>query len=295
MPLNLEKFLQSGDHADVEFVVKPEKFDISKTFKAHKQLLALSSEVFEAMFYGQLAEKDIVVITDLHPDGFYGLLKYVYAGRARIENCFEALHTKAAAEKYLFEELATACLTYLREHVDAKEACLLLDCAFESGYGSLDKVAEAVLANYGEDVLRSDAFFNSRVETVLHVVEKVTNVPEILIVRAALKWARSYCKAGATDFKTTIGAFLPKLRFLALSSSEFVELVTSEDAQGVMEKEDAFAILCHVIHEGRATLPEWVCRENMPRRLTTDDPTGLSGSDRSYWDDSDSSYIDSDF
>ncbi|XP_070378266.1 BTB/POZ domain-containing protein 6-B-like [Dermacentor albipictus] len=295
MPLNLEKFLQSGDHADVEFVVKPEKFDISKTFKAHKQLLALSSEVFEAMFYGQLAEKDTVVITDLHPDGFYGLLKYVYAGGARIENCFEALHTHAAAEKYLFEELTSACLAYLRKHVDAKEACLMLDCAFESGYGSLDKVAEAVLARNGVDVLRSDTFFNSRLETAHLVLDKVTNVPEIWIVRAALKWARSFCKAGATDFKTTIGAFLPKLRFLALSSSEFVEFVTSEDAQGVMGKEDAFAILCHVIHEGPATLPEWVCRENMPRRLTTDDPTVLSESDWSYSDENDSPYIDSDF
>ncbi|KAH7977383.1 hypothetical protein HPB49_001129 [Dermacentor silvarum] len=31
------------------------------------------------MLYGQLAEKDIVVITDLHPDGFYSLLKYFVA------------------------------------------------------------------------------------------------------------------------------------------------------------------------------------------------------------------------
>ncbi|XP_075556784.1 BTB/POZ domain-containing protein 6-B-like [Dermacentor variabilis] len=267
MPLNVEKFLQSGRHADVEFVVKSEKFDISKTFKAHKQLLALSNEVFEAMFYGQLAEKDTVVITDLHPDGFYGLLKYVYAGGARIENCLEALHTNAAAEKYLFEELATACLAYLRDHVDAKEACPLLDCAFESGYGSLDKVAEAVLFTKGEDVLRSDTFCNSRLETAHLVLDKVTYVREILMVRAALKWTRSYCKSGAVDFRTTVAAFLPKLRFLALSSSEFVEFVTSEDSQGVMEKEDAFAILCNLIHKGCADLPEWVCRENGPRRL----------------------------
>ncbi|XP_054928454.1 BTB/POZ domain-containing protein 6-B-like isoform X2 [Dermacentor andersoni] len=265
MPLNLEKFLQSGDHADVEFVVKPEKFDTSKTFKAHKQLLALSSEVFEAMFYGQLPEKDTVVITDLHPDGFYGLLKYVYAGQARIQNCFEALHTNAAAEKYLFKELTSACLDYIRQHVDAKEACLLLNRAFESGYGSLDKVAEAVLYKKGEGVLSSDAFSNSRLEIVHLVLDKVRNAQEIFVIQAALRWARSYCKAGAMDFKTTIAAFLPKLRFLALSPSDFVEFITSEDAQGVMEKEDAFAILCNVIHKGCADLPEWVCRESSPR------------------------------
>ncbi|XP_037575677.1 BTB/POZ domain-containing protein 6-B-like isoform X1 [Dermacentor silvarum] len=284
MPLNYEKFLNSGDHADVEFVVKREKFDISKTFKAHKLLLALSSEVFEAMFYGQLAEKDTVVITDLHPDGFYGLLKYVYAGEARIENCIEALHTKAAAEKYLFENLATSCLAYLRKHVDSKEACLVLDCGFESGYGSLDKVAEAVLFNKGETVLRSDAFLNSRLETALLVVDKVTYVREIFIIRAALKWARSHCKTATMDFRTTISAFLPKLRFLALSSSEFVEFITSEDAQGLMEEEDAFNILCNVINEGRSELPEWVCRENTPRR-----PTGANDALHLY--DSDGSFL----
>ncbi|XP_075555344.1 BTB/POZ domain-containing protein 6-like [Dermacentor variabilis] len=275
MPLNLEKFLQSGDHADVEFVVKPEKFDTSKTFKAHKQLLALSSEVFEAMLYGQLAEKDTVVITDLHPDGFYGLLKYVYAGQARIQNCFEALHTHAAAEKYLFGELASACLDYLYEHIDAIEACLLLDCAFVSGYGSLDKVAGTVLAVNGEEVLRSDAFFNSRLEIVHLVLDKVRDIEEIFVIQAVLRWARSFCKAGAMDFKTTIAAFLPKLRFLALSSSEFVELITSEDAQGVMEKEDAFAILCNLFPRGRTDLPEWVCRERRPRPSVMCDTVSL--------------------
>ncbi|XP_070378265.1 BTB/POZ domain-containing protein 6-B-like isoform X2 [Dermacentor albipictus] len=256
MPLNFEKFLQSGYHADVEFVVKPEQFSTSKTFKAHKQLLALSSEVFEAMFYGQLPEKDTVVITDLHPDGFYGLLKYVYAGQARIEDCLEALHTNAAAAKYLFEELASACRAYLRELVDVEEACTLLDCAFESGYGSLDKVAEAVLYKKGERVLSSDAFLNSRPEIVHIVLDKLRDTQEILVIQAALRWARSCCKAGAMDFKTTIAAFLPKLRFLALSS-EFVDFITSEDAQGVMEKEDAFAILCNLIQTGGAPLPEW--------------------------------------
>ncbi|XP_070377320.1 BTB/POZ domain-containing protein 6-B-like isoform X2 [Dermacentor albipictus] len=267
MPLNLEKFLESGEHADVEFVVKPEKLYISKTFKAHKQLLALSSDVFEAMFYGQLAEKDTVVITDLHPDGFYGLLKYVYAGQARIENCFEALHTKAAAGKYLFEELATVCLAYIREHVDAKEACLLLDCAFVSGYGSLDEVTEAMLVRKVGTVLHSTAFLNSRPETVLLVLDKVTDVRENLVIRAALRWARSFCKDGATDLKTTVASFLPKLRFLTLSSSEFVELIASEDAQGAMEKDDAFAILCNLTHEGCTELPEWVCRKTIPRLL----------------------------
>ncbi|XP_070377321.1 uncharacterized protein [Dermacentor albipictus] len=175
-------------------------------------------------------------------------------------------------------------------HVDAKEACLLLDCALESGYGSLDKVAEAVLVCDAEAVLRSDAFLSSRLETVHLVLDKVTDVREIVIIRAVLKWARSFCKAGTTVFKTTIAAFMPKLRFLALPSSVFVQFITSEDLQGVMEKEDALAILCNLVHEGCAELPEWVCRENVSRGETmTDD---MSDGDRSVFSDSENNWYE---
>ncbi|KAG0426085.1 hypothetical protein HPB47_026795 [Ixodes persulcatus] len=45
------------------------------SFKAHKMVLAMRNEIFEAMFYGNLPEKDQVRGTDLHPDGFSAFLK----------------------------------------------------------------------------------------------------------------------------------------------------------------------------------------------------------------------------
>ncbi|KAL3193268.1 hypothetical protein MRX96_042421 [Rhipicephalus microplus] len=72
--LNFKRFLESGQYSDVEFSVKPAKFPVSKLFKAHRQLLAMRNEVFAAMFYGELPEKNIVVITDHPPDGFYRFL-----------------------------------------------------------------------------------------------------------------------------------------------------------------------------------------------------------------------------
>ncbi|KAG0442496.1 hypothetical protein HPB47_015688 [Ixodes persulcatus] len=59
---------------DVEFLVE-DGSDPPKVFKAHKMMLALRNEIFEAMFYGKLLEKDQVRITDLHPDGFFTFLK----------------------------------------------------------------------------------------------------------------------------------------------------------------------------------------------------------------------------
>ncbi|KAL1448725.1 hypothetical protein MTO96_028161 [Rhipicephalus appendiculatus] len=217
---NFKKFLQSGQYSDVEFSVKPEKFPISKTFKAHRQLLALRNEVFAAMFYGQLAEKNTVVITDLHPDGFYGLLKYLYTGKPKFKSTEEAMYTRTAADKYLEPYLALTCSEYIRTHVTA---------------------------------------------------EQVTNVPEMYVVLAVHRWAQAFCQKIATtndkpvDVKSAIAPFLPKLRFLTLSPEEFVTFNASDDTRGVLDKDDAFAIMSAILCNKSIELPSWACKETKPR------------------------------
>ncbi|KAL1475989.1 hypothetical protein MTO96_036870 [Rhipicephalus appendiculatus] len=73
---SLSECLDSGDLADVEILVDCSHFPGTKaTFKAHKMILAVQNEVFRAMFYGDFAKEDRVVITDLHPEGVHGLLR----------------------------------------------------------------------------------------------------------------------------------------------------------------------------------------------------------------------------
>lgn len=42
---------------------------------SHKLFLAMSSPVFHAMFYGEMAEKESVEIKDIEPDAFKGMLQ----------------------------------------------------------------------------------------------------------------------------------------------------------------------------------------------------------------------------
>ncbi|XP_077527380.1 uncharacterized protein LOC144138787 isoform X2 [Haemaphysalis longicornis] len=70
------KFLgQDAELTDVEFVVQWKLSPEVRSFKAHRLILALQNDVFKAMFYGNFAKEDKVVISDLHPDGFHGLLQ----------------------------------------------------------------------------------------------------------------------------------------------------------------------------------------------------------------------------
>jgi speckle-type POZ protein len=48
---------------------------ILQIFKAHKLILASCSPVFEAMFFGPLAEKQCISISDVEPHVFRSLLQ----------------------------------------------------------------------------------------------------------------------------------------------------------------------------------------------------------------------------
>lgn len=104
--LSLYSSLESGDLADVEFSVECPHFPGEQaTFKAHKMIMAVQNEVFRAMFYGNFAKEDRIVITDLHPEGFRGLLGYLYSGRLDVSSVHQAACTRTAAAKYLVPEL----------------------------------------------------------------------------------------------------------------------------------------------------------------------------------------------
>jgi hypothetical protein len=50
---------------------------VFQEFGGHKLFLAMSSPVFEAMFFGGMAEKnDPIPILDVQPDAFKALLEY---------------------------------------------------------------------------------------------------------------------------------------------------------------------------------------------------------------------------
>lgn len=65
--------LQTGQWADCSFVVGMEPHQV--TITAHKVILASASPVFEAMFFGRMAEGDgPIKILDVQPDAFKILL-----------------------------------------------------------------------------------------------------------------------------------------------------------------------------------------------------------------------------
>ncbi|KAH7715425.1 BTB/POZ domain-containing protein 6-A [Aphelenchoides avenae] len=84
---------------------------------AHKLILSLASDVFKAMFYGDLPKEDVVIVPDTTSGTFRTFLKFVYTGKLEVdyEDAFDLLYL---AKKYQTMDLLAAIASYLEQNTN---------------------------------------------------------------------------------------------------------------------------------------------------------------------------------
>ncbi|XP_042142090.1 BTB/POZ domain-containing protein 6-like isoform X1 [Ixodes scapularis] len=276
-------FFTEGRHADVEFLVEHGS-DPPKSFKAHKMVLAMRNEVFETMFYGSLPEKNQVRVTDLHPDGFSAFLKYLYSKEATFVNVKQALHTRAAAQKYMESELVEACHKFIRNSMQSTDVCDVLEYVVKNGnLANFDDLINKFLNMSGFQVLESKAFIAASKETVLRILkDPQLNVKEYNVIKSVYAWAIARCGtetgiASPTAIQSTMRPFLPELRFLTLSPLEFVE---GPITWNILTESEALAVLSNIVKHGSK---EWPVGFSTNRQARTEVTLGSGQTAGGYW------------
>ncbi|XP_075724242.1 BTB/POZ domain-containing protein 6-A [Rhipicephalus microplus] len=270
---SLSHTLASGDLADVEFWVESTHFPgQSASFKAHKVIVALQNDVFKAMFYGDFAKEDRIVITDLHPEGVRGLLRYFYSGCLEVGTVHQAACTRTAAAKYLVPQLEQQCLRFINSSMAPNDVCPFLDYIMTVGEDALATPATIVIVKDSPKVLSSRAFKSCTEATIKYVLKHVTNVAETLVLRAVYAWGRQCLTRGKEscmterpklgdhekeEFRAALAPLFPELRFLALTPQEFVE---GPNAWGVLTDAEARAIVSNILKAGSMPMPAGFCK-----------------------------------
>ncbi|KAF6202045.1 hypothetical protein GE061_004442 [Apolygus lucorum] len=98
-----------------------------KEFMVHKAVLAARSPVFASMFETNMTESNMnrVVITDIEPDVFVELLRFMYSDKA--ENLEKvACGLLACAEKYALERLKVMCEESISANLSVENAADVL-------------------------------------------------------------------------------------------------------------------------------------------------------------------------
>ncbi|XP_037424992.1 BTB/POZ and MATH domain-containing protein 1-like [Triticum dicoccoides] len=177
---NLGTWLETGEEADVTFIVRGE------SFPAHKILLAMRSPVFKAELYGPMGNRTArnITVEDMQPAVFKELLRFMYKDALpSVDNLDDDMvkHLLVAADRYAMERMKMICegilcrslrvetaattLALADQHQCSrlKEACIefiissnrMAAVVASQGYAHLKRSCPAVLGDILESVTKS--------------------------------------------------------------------------------------------------------------------------------------------
>ena len=224
--------------SDVKFVVPVStgQSESKKIIPAHKFVLAISSPVFFAMFYGQMAEtKDSIELPDCEYESLLELFRFLYSDKVNLSgsNVMQVLYL---ANKYMVPSLAQKCTEYLRDNLTALNVFSILPHAQKFEDKDLEDRCWEVIETQTEEAVTSDEFVTVERSLVEAVVKKeVLNVKEVDLFKAVDRWATKECeRQGVTpdgDTKRRIlGEEIVKMiRFPLMSQKEFASVVIDSD------------------------------------------------------------------
>ena len=178
--------------SDVKFIapMSTGESESKKVIPAHKFVLVISSPVFFAMFYGQMAEtKDSIELSDCEYESLLELFRFMYSDKANLSgsNVMQVLYL---SEKYMVPSLALQCTEYLQDNLDVSNVFCILPHAQKFENKDLEDRCWEVIEMQTEKAVTSDEFVTLERSLVESVVKReALNVREVELFKAVDRWA----------------------------------------------------------------------------------------------------------
>ena len=149
--------------SDVKFVAlqrggENESKKATEAIPAHKFILAISSPVFEAMFFGELAEtKDTIELPDCEYGSLLELFRYMYSDEVNLSGS-NVMGVLYLAKKYMVSALVDKCSKYLQLNLDPSNVLSILPTAQRYDEKELVDRCWEVMDSGAEFAVKSDGF-----------------------------------------------------------------------------------------------------------------------------------------
>ncbi|KAF7490011.1 BTB/POZ domain-containing protein 6 [Sarcoptes scabiei] len=227
--------LHNKAFTDVTFIVGPPNH--SKKYVGHRVLLAMTSPVFEAMFYGDMADKSKVIrIPDIAPIGFENLLRYAYTDLLNLNSVDDAMLTAYAAKKYLLPHLLRECLNYIEKNITPSSACAVYEFAIALNSQQLIYQAINTIDRQTYHVITHKSFNNIQLSTLEFILNRryLNLYSEFSLLNAVVQWTQHECKRlgkQVNDWNVVRNILnesvvLKSIRFLTMTAEEFARVVS---------------------------------------------------------------------
>ncbi|XP_045470883.1 BTB/POZ domain-containing protein 6-B-like [Harmonia axyridis] len=260
-----QHLLDTGMWSDCRFIVGTEPNQ--QVLEGHKLFLAMSSPVFEAMFYGGMAEKDPIAILDVQPDAFRALLEYIYTDTINLTSFDQACELCYGAKKYMLPHLVEECTKYLWSDLYPKNACRAHEFAKLFEEPILMEKCLNIICNQTQEVLSESSFEEAELNTIITIFEQEElNIKSELELFSALQRyvARHNLTAETSSNHQTYRDALMKIRFLTLTPQQFAE---GPAISHLLTQAEKFSILMNICSPSAANpMPEGFSTSTYPRK-----------------------------
>lgn len=200
-------------------------------FPAHIFVLCRQSEVFQAMFYGPLANNvDTVCIKDMEPEIVKELLRFIYCNKARLngDNVFQCVY---AAKKYDVIGLIQECVAFLTENICIANACSIYEQALFFDLTLLKWNCLQFMLENGSEIFQTKAFLEICHETLLELLESDDLIAEeVEIFEACVCWSKYHCRKYGKEItpqnlRSDLDLAIYKIRFPTMCKDDFYDIV----------------------------------------------------------------------
>ena len=236
--------------SDVKFVAANSngESESKQVIPAHKFILAIGSPVFEAMFYGELAEtKDTIELPDSDNESLLELFRYMYSDEVNLSGS-NVMGVLYLAKKYMVPSLTDKCTEYLKENLDPSNVFIILPFAQLYEDKTLVDRCWNVIDEQTEAAVNSDGFEMIEKSLLEGVIARDNLIiEEVALFQAVIRWATKQCEkqglvADGKVKRRIIGERAIKaIRFPLMTMEEFASVVidtnllTTEETNGLFK------------------------------------------------------------
>ena len=241
--------------SDVKFVVCDSQGE-SKTIPAHKFVLAISSPVFFAMFFGKVAEiKDPVEISDCEYESLLELFRFIYSDKAKL-NAHNVMQLLYLSKKYMLPTLAEKCSAFLKENLNALNVFHILPDAQKYEEKDLMNHCWKLIETQTEEAVKSEGFVTVERSVLEELVKKNSlNIKEVELFKAVDCWAENECKKqglvaeGSAKRRVLGERVVQGIRFPVMEQTEFADIVLDSEILTPKETNRLVKYFNSVLHD----------------------------------------------
>lgn len=228
-PITFEKLHLNARWSDVNFIFKSGDRVVHR-IPAHKMVLANSSDVFGAMFFGELKETGDIQVTDASIDAFQAFLQFFYSPCVclTVDNVAEVMNL---GHKYNVDRCVDVCVEFLKNTITDENVCTGLNLAILYERTDLQTFYEQHFVKHAKAIFKTSNFLNCDKAILAHILKmNFQTGTETMVFDACMSWIKTQSQQNVVTrelLQHHLGDLFYKIDFGKMTIEEFAAVVRS--------------------------------------------------------------------